>query len=113
MAFSTSNQLLGDDVTYKVNPAIKKYALTDFGFHKTNANNFAFERGLDVNDLYNGIKLKIVFKGDLKAFKMSTVTANGLNKVNIFKNDNSDQLMNQLHFIMDSLVDKKVLIKTV
>lgn len=111
MAFNISNQLLGDDVTYKINPAIKRYTLTDFGFHKTSANNFMFERGIDVNNPYSGIKLKLVFKGDLKTFKMSTVTANGLNKVNIFKNNNSDQLVEQFHFIMDSLVDKMVFIK--
>ena len=111
MAFETVNQLQGDSKTYAVSPEIKKFTLSDMGFVKTNAGNFQFERTLDPEDPYNGIKLKIIFKSDLKTFKMSTITANGLNKVNIFTNKNADALVEQFNFFMDNFVERKVFVR--
>ncbi|CAI2681391.1 cysteine desulfurase [Apilactobacillus apinorum] len=111
MAFEISNQLLGDNTVYAVSPEVKKYTLTDMGFVSTKAGNYSFERTLDPNDPYNGVKLKIVFKGDLSSFKLSAVTSNGLNKVNIFTNKQSDELVEQYNFLMNNFVERNVFIK--
>ncbi|TPR23874.1 cysteine desulfurase [Apilactobacillus timberlakei] len=111
MAFKTENKIDGDNQVYSINPAIKRYTLSDTGFSKTNAGNFAFEQSLDTEDPYNGIKLKITFKSDLKSFKMSTVSGNGLNKVNIFKNINKDKLVEQFHYLMNNFIDREVFIQ--
>ncbi|UQS85535.1 DUF1831 domain-containing protein [Apilactobacillus apisilvae] len=111
MAFSTENKIDGDSNVYSINPSIKRYTLTDTGFSKTNAGNFAFEQSLDTEDPYKGIKLKITFKADLKSFKMSTVSGNGMNKVNIFKNTNKDNLIQQFQFLMNNFVEREVFIK--
>lgn len=111
MAFKSANQLLGDNDTYKVSSDIKRFTLLDMGFSKTNANNFAFERSLVPSDPYKGIRLKIVFKNDLKSFKISTISGNGLNKVNIFTNKNSDVLVEQYKFLMNNFVERSVFTK--
>ncbi|MCK8624738.1 DUF1831 domain-containing protein [Apilactobacillus xinyiensis] len=110
MAFSNENKLLGDNTTYRINPNIKKFTLRDLGFNTTNAGNFLYERSLDVNNPYgNGIKIKITFKADLSGFKMSIVTGNGMQKVNIFKDDQHQSDVDQVRFILNNLIEREVI----
>lgn len=112
MAFAKENRLLGDNITYKINPSVKKFTLRDLGFNDTNAGNFLYERSLDVNNPYgNGIRIKITFKNDLSGFKMSIVTGNGMQKVNIFKDEKHKSDVDQVRFILNNLIEREVIIE--
>ena len=46
MAFETTVKVVGDSVTYRFNPQLKKYALGDTGF-VTNAGAYVMQRSLN------------------------------------------------------------------
>ncbi|AVK60638.1 cysteine desulfurase [Lactobacillus sp. CBA3605] len=112
MAYTTTVKLAGATKTYQLSPAIKKYTLMDLGFAKGKSGVFTFERSLDPNTPYQAaFKLKMTVNADLTAFKMSTVTGNGLQRADIFKNDAHPEAVEQLQFILASFIDREVLVE--
>ena len=107
MAFTKEVTIAGDPHVYRLSENLKRYTLTDLGFTTKNNGTFILERSLDATSPYNqGIKLP-----DFSAFKMSTVTANGMQKANIFKREQDQPLVEQYHFIIDQLLEREVLVQ--
>ncbi|MFD1124903.1 DUF1831 domain-containing protein [Lentilactobacillus raoultii] len=110
MAFSTAVKLTGDSHTYELSPAIKKYTLKDLGFTITKAGNYSLDRSLDPNSPYGtGYKFKMMVAKGLDGFRMSVTTGNGLQKVNIFKNPETQSSVEQLNFLINNLINREVL----
>lgn len=107
-----SVSLLGSKDAYTLHDNVKRYTLRDNGFLETKNGSFVYERvlGLNVTDK-TAPKLKITVSKELTSLKLSAVTANGLKKVDLYKND---QLKAQRDFaenILLSLTEASVLKK--
>jgi len=112
MAYTNSVKLEGDSKTYQISTGIKKYTLMDLGFTKGKSGAFMFERSLDPTTPYNAaFKVKLTVNADLTGFKMSTVTGNGMQRANIFKNDAHPEAVEQLRFILKNFIDRDVLVE--
>lgn len=109
MQFQASQQLTGDPTTYQISDQIKQYPLIDLGFEKTRQGSFKYEGSLDRQNPFKPVaKLRIVINQDLTGFKMDTVNATGLQKINIFQMPRAEEFQTQLHFIMDEMVDREI-----
>ncbi|WP_137597181.1 DUF1831 domain-containing protein [Paucilactobacillus kaifaensis] len=112
MAFEKQVKVVGDNDTYAIGPAIKKYTLRDLGFEVSKRGTFTFERSLDPSSPYKAAaQLKIVINEDLTGIKMSTVNASGTIAMNIFTNARADEFVTQYHYILDEMVKRGVFIK--
>ncbi|RRK11583.1 cysteine desulfurase [Lactiplantibacillus garii] len=112
MAYTATVKLDGDTKTYELSKAVKKYTLMDLGFVKGRSGAFSFERSLDPNSPYQAaFKLKVAVNADLTGFKMSTVTGNGMQRANIFKNDAHPETVEQLRFTLQNFIDRDVLVE--
>ncbi|GBG93933.1 cysteine desulfurase [Ligilactobacillus salitolerans] len=110
MAATEKNRILGDTNEYSLAAGLKKYALRDAGFREKKAGKFQLERALDPNVSANvSLKLKIVVDADLKKFKMSTTTANGLKEVNIFKTGDIKAQSEQLGYLLHDLQERNII----
>ncbi|GAF35767.1 DUF1831 domain-containing protein [Lentilactobacillus farraginis] len=110
MAFSKTVKLAGDTSTYEISPEVKRYTLKDLGFVETKAGNYSLERSLDPNSPYGtGYKFKMMVAKKLDGFRMSITTGNGLQKVNIFKNSETKESIEQFNFLINNLIDRDVL----
>ena len=95
MAYQASVQVPGDQTTYAISPNIKKYP-----------------GSLDrTNPFKPAAKLQITVNAELTGFKMDTVSANGLRKINIFTGPRSEEFVTQYHFILDEMVAREILTK--
>ncbi|BDZ31150.1 DUF1831 domain-containing protein [Lactiplantibacillus sp. WILCCON 0030] len=111
MAFAASVKLEGDSQTYQISSGIKKYTLMDLGFTKGKSGAFMCSWSLDPNTPYNAaFRLKMTFSADLTGFKMATVTGNGMQRANIFKNEAHPEAVEQLRFILKNFIDREVLV---
>lgn len=112
MAYTAAVKLDGDTKTYELSKTVKKYILMDLGFVKGRSGAFSFERSLDPNSPYQAaFKLKMTVNADLDGFKMTTVTGNGVQRANIFKNDAHPEAVEQLRYLLQSMIDRDVLIE--
>lgn len=112
MATAKKAQIKGSQQIYSLAQDIKKYSLRDAGFTEKKTGKFQLERSLDPNVSSKvSMKLKIVVDADLKKFKMSTTTANGLKEVNIFKTGNVDTQVEQLGYLINDLQEREILKK--
>ena len=113
MAFETTTTVLGAETRYQLAPEAKKYTLRDNGFTETNSGNFQLIRGLGskLRKVKEGFKLKITVAKDIKTFKMSITTANGLKAVNIFKDPQHKMLQEKFYFLMDGFISRGLFIK--
>ncbi|MFL1695269.1 DUF1831 domain-containing protein [Weissella kandleri] len=110
MAFEKAVQLLGDTVTYRFNPNLKKYALSDTGFVQNNAGAYVMQRALEPSKgLNQSIKLKIVINADLTGMKLKTINPSGNATVNIFKNSEQAELVELLRYYLNELVERDIL----
>lgn len=110
MAFTATVQLAGDTKTYALSDNVKKYTLMDLGFVKGKSGAFSFERSLDPTSPYQAaFKLKVTVNADLTGYKMTTVTGNGMQRADIFKNDAHPEAVEQLRFILASFIEREVL----
>jgi len=83
----------------------------DLGFTKGKSGVFAYERALDPTSPYNAaFKFKMSVNADLTGFKMATVTGNGLQRVDIFKNAAHPEAVEQLNYILKDFLDRAVLV---
>ncbi|KRM60095.1 DUF1831 domain-containing protein [Secundilactobacillus malefermentans] len=109
MAFTTEVTDLGDNKVYRLSDNIKKYTLKDVGFVESKAGNFVLERSLDPESPYQkSVKLKMMVSKDLGSFKLATVTANGLQNINIFKNETHEKLVEQFNHLIEVLEEREV-----
>ncbi|QIL46180.1 DUF1831 domain-containing protein [Vagococcus coleopterorum] len=99
--------ILGCPVSYKLGADTKKFTLKDNGFTETKAGNYQLVRPLDATpQSKQGFKLKITVSSDIKAFKMSATTANGLKAINLFDNDKFKMNQDKFYFLMDGMIDR-------
>lgn len=111
MVFKKSVTIAGD-ATYEISPNIKKYTLGDLGFVKNNANAYVLRRSLEPSKaLGMGISLKVTINENLDGFKLSTVSARDVMTVDIFKNQNSKELVEIYRYYMDEFVDRQIFIR--
>ncbi|AFT81878.1 cysteine desulfurase [Leuconostoc carnosum] len=98
------------DGTYKLSENIKKYTLGDLGFVTNPAGVHVLHRALEPEKaLNNAIQLKISINRELTGFKISTVSAGDVVRVDIFKNKNADEIVTLYRFFMDELMTRGVL----
>ena len=110
MAFEKNVSLKGSGKTFQLNEQVKRYTWRDNGFEETKNGNFQLVRDLDSSVLHKqGIKVKIVVAADLKTFKVSTTTSNGLQTVDVYGKETMSAAKEQLEYILDSLVENGVL----
>ncbi|KRM07680.1 MAG: cysteine desulfurase [Liquorilactobacillus ghanensis] len=109
MAYAKQAKLLGDQRIFELDPAIKKYTLRDIGFAESKNGRFILERPLDINaDFNDSFKIKVAISADLKTFKLTTTSGNGLREVNLFKKGDS-KLLEQLEYTLNQLQDRNVI----
>ncbi|MEJ6400784.1 hypothetical protein [Nicoliella lavandulae] len=108
MAFETVVQLQGDDRKFKLSPEIKQFTLLDLGFSKQNNGSFVLKQPISGANL-NGYKLKISVNKDLDQLKMVVTDGKGLRKIDIFKNNQHPDDVEQLNFFLQTLILRKVL----
>lgn len=113
MAFEKEIHLADCQFTYEISPKIKKYTLKDTTFVENKLGNFELNRLLEiVPNSGEGYPLKITINKELSAFKLTITDKAGLRLVNIFKKEEHKILQDKFYFLMNSLVDRDVFIKT-
>jgi hypothetical protein len=109
MAFATT-VTMPNDGTYRLHPNLKKYTLGDLGFVTNPAGVHVLHRALEPDKaLANAIQLKMSVNKDLNAFKLSTVSAGDVVRVDIFRHPNQEQLVEMYRHYIDNLVEREVL----
>ncbi|WP_080146218.1 hypothetical protein [Marinilactibacillus piezotolerans] len=110
MATKPMDGLLGSKDKYKVNKEAKRYTLKDHGFIEGKNGAFQYERTLSrsVSDS-TAPKLKITISRDLSELKIVTVSANGLKKVDIHKDENLEQARLMVKGIFETFLEENVL----
>ncbi|MBG9982073.1 cysteine desulfurase [Aerococcaceae bacterium DSM 111020] len=110
MAFSKQASIPGLNRTFQVSPEARPYTLRDNGFVNTKPGNFLYERTLETAA---GAKvvLKVTVNKNLETLKISTVTPNGLNSVNVNNLADNSMVLEKIHFIFDGFVDRDCLIE--
>ncbi|USS90907.1 DUF1831 domain-containing protein [Fructilactobacillus carniphilus] len=111
MAFTDQVHLDGDTATYQVNPAVKKYTLSDLNFKKTKLGNYELTQSLNPMNAKANVQLKLSISADLKQLKLAILTASGLKNVDIFKGDQFAEEREQYQFLMQNLIIRQVLTK--
>ncbi len=110
MAFEEVVTVPGDPQKYRLNVAVKRYALLDLGFVRNNAGAYVMERSLQpMKGLAKAIKLKVVVNQDLTGIKIKTVNPVGTAKVNIFNLADNGALLELYHYYLDELVTREIL----
>lgn len=113
MAFEKSVALKDCLYSYEINPNVKKFTLKDNTFAETKVGNFELTRLLEeIPNSGQGFLLKIIFNKDLSGFKINITDKSGLRLVNIFKSEDQKILQQKFYFLMDSLVEREIFIKT-
>ena len=109
MAFDKTVTIPGDKI-YKLSNNIKTYTLGDLGFIKNKAGVHILHRALEPEKaLDNAIQLKVSINQELTGFKMSTVSAGDVVRVDIFKNNNAAELVKLYYFFVNELIERGVL----
>ncbi|MGO2696376.1 cysteine desulfurase [Bavariicoccus seileri] len=110
MAFNKTASLPGFDTAYQVSPNCKKYTLRDNGFVETRNKNFEFIRDLDTpNGESRRVKLKITINQTLDGLRISTVSPNGLQQVNITRLVNNEMAIEKASYLMENFVATSIL----
>ena len=111
MAFKQQVSIPGD-ATYQISQDIKKYTLGDLGFITNNAGAYVLHRSLEPEHaLANAIQLKVTVNKELTGFKLSTVSAGDLARIDIFKHAQATNMVQLYQFFMTELVARGVLEK--
>ncbi len=112
MTQSNEASLPGSDKKYRVHPDAKRYTMKDNAFSETKNGNFQYERVLSSKpgDKTSPI-LKITVSKDFTNLKISTVSANGIKKVDLFENDQMKDARDMAEFYLENFVQESVLEK--
>ncbi|UQS83776.1 DUF1831 domain-containing protein [Bombilactobacillus thymidiniphilus] len=106
----TTVQINGDLTRYQINPEIKVYSLIDVGFTKSKQGNFNWEQPLSDYSPYDAsYLLKVKVMQDLKNLKMAVTDQSGLHQINIFKLPHNETVIEQLHYALDTLLQRDIL----
>ncbi|WP_071130688.1 DUF1831 domain-containing protein [Enterococcus timonensis] len=107
MAFAKTATVLGCPVQYKLNPSAKRYTLRDNGFTETNGGNYQLLVPITATpQSQEGFKLKITVDKEVQLLKMSIVSKNGLQSIDIFKGDQHQMLQEKFYFLLDGMIDR-------
>lgn len=113
MAFEHSVVLKNCHFRYSIGDNMKKFTLRDNTFALTKAGNYELTRLLEeVPNSGQGFLLKIVVNKDLTGFKINITDKSGLRLVDIFKSEDHHIYQQKFYFLMDSLVERGIFIKT-
>lgn len=110
MAFLEKDTLDGATDAYRMSESVKKYTLRDNGFEQSKNGHFQFSRDLEIGSAKSP-KLKITVASDLKTFKMSAVTSNGLRSVNLYKGDSFKEAQERAGYVLAGFVESGILEK--
>lgn len=104
--------LPGSSDTYRVHPDAKKYTLKDNGFTETKSGNFQLVRSLgdSISDK-SAPRMKLTISKNLSELKLSTTTANGLQTINLYKNEKHAEARKNAETVFYSLLEGDVLEK--
>ena len=101
----------GDKRKFTLSPDLKLYALIDAGFVKTVKGNFNYEHPLYNDSPYNApTKLKMTINKEMTRLTMVVTDRNGLQKVNIFKNNQLAPTVELLNYILKDLEERKIIV---
>jgi len=107
---SNKETLPGGQVKYTVNDQAKRYTMKDNGFSESKNGNFQYKRSLSMNPADKiAPKLKISVSKDFSELKISTVTSNGIKKINLYTNENQKSARELAEYVLNSLVEESVL----
>lgn len=113
MAFEKAIKLPGDTDTYSISSEIKSYALRDLGFAISKRGTYSYEAPLDQKSPFTpAARLKISVSPELDGFKMNTVNQSGTMAVNIFTHARAAEFTEQLHFILNDMIDRGIFVKS-
>ncbi|AWM75229.1 uncharacterized protein JF75_08750 [Lactobacillus kimbladii] len=101
----------GDKRKFTLSPELKLYALIDAGFVKTVKGNFNYEHPLYNDSPYNApTKLKMTINKEMTHLTMVVTDKNGLQKVNIFKNEKLAPTVELLDYILKDLEERNIIV---
>ena len=101
----------GDKRKFTLSPDLKLYALIDAGFVKTVKGNFNYEHPLYNDSPYNApTKLKMTINKEMTHLTMVVTDKNGLQKVNIFKNEKLAPTVELLNYILKDLEERNIIV---
>ena len=101
----------GDKRKFSLSPDLKLYALIDAGFVKTVKGNFNYEHPLYNDSPYNApTKLKMTINKEMTHLTMVVTDKNGLQKVNIFKNEKLAPTVELLDYILKDLEERNIIV---
>ncbi|KXT77203.1 hypothetical protein STRDD10_00053 [Streptococcus sp. DD10] len=113
MAFEPSVTLKDCSYSYHIGDNLKKFTLRDNTFAQTKVGHYELTRLLEeVPNSGQGFLLKIIVNKELTGFKINITDKSGLRLVNIFKSDDHHIYQQKFYFLMDSLVDRGIFVKT-
>lgn len=109
---SNEAALPGSSQTFRVHPEAKRYTMRDNAFTETKNGNFQYERILSNNiSSKSAPRLKIIVTKDFSTLKISTVTANGIRKVDLYANEGMAEERKLAEFFLETFVQENVLEK--
>lgn len=110
MAMTASAQLKGASKKFKLADTVKKYTLRDYGFQESKQGNFEFERIVraSFNDSRE-VLFKMKVNASLDGFSMTVTNLNGMQVVNVYKNDSMTPLQEAVERLQADMVTAGIL----
>lgn len=109
---SNKASLPGSQIEYIVNDQAKRYTMRDNAFSETKNGNFQYQRTLSTLPTdKTAPKLKITVSKDFSDLKISTVTSNGMKKIDLYKKETQKNAREIAEYVLSSLVKENVLQK--
>lgn len=110
MAMTASVQLKGASKKFKLADTVKKYTLRDYGFQEGKHGNFEFERVVtgSFNDSRE-VLFKMKVNSSLDGFSMTVTNLNGMQVVNVYKNDSMAPLQEAVERLQADMVTMGIL----
>lgn len=110
MAMTASVQLKGASKKFKLADTVKKYTLRDYGFQEGKQGNFEFERVVTAsfNDSRE-VLFKMKVNSGLDGFSMTVTNLNGMQVVNVYKNDSMGPLQEAVERLQADMVTMGIL----
>ncbi|APT19115.1 hypothetical protein FC62_GL000306 [Amylolactobacillus amylotrophicus DSM 20534] len=100
----------GDTRKFAISDEIKRYSMIDLGFKETNNKNFLYDHPLYNESPYNAtMKFKVTVNAEMNHLTMVITDKTGLQKVNIFKNENLKPARELLEYMLRDLMEKQVI----
>ena len=110
MAMTASVQLKGASKKFKLADTVKKYTLRDYGFQEGKQGKFEFERVVTAsfNDSRE-VLFKMKVNSSLDGFSMTVTNLNGMQVVNVYKNDSMAPLQEAVERLQADMVTMGIL----